>query len=156
MGEQRILGGERVVQGALADAGHGRHFTHRGAHIATTHEQRLGRLADAGSGAEHRQCRTDAGAPQGRRGAGDLVPGQTGGTALARLLFGDVNPSGKLSVTVPASNAQGRARNTASYPGDGTHVYYDEGPLVGYRWYDATGQRPRYPVGYGLSTPRSD
>jgi beta-glucosidase len=78
-------------------------------------------------------------------------PGQTGGTALGRLLFGDVNPSGKLPVTFPASDAQGPARTTVSYPGDGTNVYYDEGLLVGYRWYDATGQRPLFPFGYGLS-----
>jgi beta-glucosidase len=78
-------------------------------------------------------------------------PGQTGGTALARLLFGDVNPSGKLPVTFPASDAQGPARSTVEYPGDGSDVYYTEGLQVGYRWYDAQHQRPLFPFGYGLS-----
>ncbi|MDX6258309.1 MAG: beta-glucosidase [Frankiales bacterium] len=78
-------------------------------------------------------------------------PGQTGGTALARLLFGDVNPSGKLPVTFPASDAQGPARSTVEYPGDGSDVYYTEGLQVGYRWYDAQHQKPLFPFGYGLS-----
>jgi beta-glucosidase len=78
-------------------------------------------------------------------------PGQTSGTALAQVLFGDVNPSGKLPVTFPASDGQMPARHTAQYPGDGDDVYYDEGLLVGYRWYDATGRTPLFPFGYGLS-----
>jgi beta-glucosidase len=78
-------------------------------------------------------------------------PGQTSGTALARVLFGDVNPSGKLPVTFPAYDAQTPARSTVEYPGDGNDVYYSEGMLVGYRWYDATDQTPLFPFGYGLS-----
>ena len=78
-------------------------------------------------------------------------PGQTSGTALARVLFGDVNPSGKLPVTFPRSDNQRPARSTVDYPGDGDDVYYAEGLLIGYRWYDATGQRPLFPFGYGLS-----
>jgi beta-glucosidase len=78
-------------------------------------------------------------------------PGQTSGTALAHVLFGDVNPSGKLPVTFPASDAQMPARSTVEYPGDGDDVYYSEGLLVGYRWYDATNQTPLFPFGYGLS-----
>jgi beta-glucosidase len=78
-------------------------------------------------------------------------PGQTAGTALARVLFGDVNPSGKLPVTFPASDAQGPARSPIDYPGDGTDVYYSEGVYVGYRWFDAQHQQPLFPFGYGLS-----
>jgi beta-glucosidase len=78
-------------------------------------------------------------------------PGQTSGTALAQVLFGDVNPSGKLPVTFPASDGQMPARSAVEYPGDGDDVYYSEGLLVGYRWYDATGRRPLFPFGYGLS-----
>jgi beta-glucosidase len=78
-------------------------------------------------------------------------PGQTSGTALARVLFGDVNPSGKLPVTFPRSDNQRPARSTVEYPGDGDDVYYGEGLLIGYRWYDATRQRPLFPFGYGLS-----
>jgi beta-glucosidase len=78
-------------------------------------------------------------------------PGQTSGTALAQVLFGDVNPAGKLPVTFPAGAGQGPARSSVEYPGDGDDVYYGEGLLVGYRWYDATGQRPLFPFGFGLS-----
>ena len=78
-------------------------------------------------------------------------PGQTAGTAISRVLFGDVNPSGKLPVTFPASDQQGPARSAVDYPGDGTDVYYSEGTLVGYRWFDAQGQEPLFPFGYGLS-----
>jgi beta-glucosidase len=78
-------------------------------------------------------------------------PGQTAGTALARVLFGDVNPSGKLPVTFPASDAQGPARSPIQYPGDGTDVYYTEGVYIGYRWFDAKHQQPLFPFGYGLS-----
>jgi beta-glucosidase len=78
-------------------------------------------------------------------------PGQTDGASLARVLFGDVNPSGKLPVTFPASDTQVPARTAVEYPGDGTNVFYDEGLLVGYRWYDATRSRPLFPFGFGLS-----
>jgi len=78
-------------------------------------------------------------------------PGQTAGTAVGRVLFGDVNPSGKLPVTFPASDKQGPARSREQFPGDGTNVYYTEGTLVGYRWFDAKHQRPLFPFGYGLS-----
>ena len=72
-------------------------------------------------------------------------PGQTAGTAISRVLFGDVNPSGKLPVTFPASDQQGLARSAVDYPGDGTDVYYSEGTLVGYRWFDAQHQEPLFP-----------
>ena len=78
-------------------------------------------------------------------------PGQTAGTAISRVLFGDVNPSGKLPVTFPASDKQGPARTEVEFPGDGTDVYYAEGTLVGYRWFDTRQQRPLFPFGYGLS-----
>jgi beta-glucosidase len=79
-------------------------------------------------------------------------PGQTYGTAVASLLFGDVNPSGKLPVSFPADDKQGPwGESTQQYRGDGTNVDYSEGLLVGYRWYDAKGERPLFPFGYGLS-----
>jgi beta-glucosidase len=83
-------------------------------------------------------------------------PGQTSGTALAHVLFGDANPSGKLPVTFPASDAQRPARSTVEYPGDGNDVYYSEGLLVGYRWYDAMDQTPLFPFRISnLSVSRS-
>src|SRR5215472_766146 len=84
-------------------------------------------------------------------------PGQEFGTAIAALLWGDVNPSGRLPMTFPASDAQARA--SANFPGaivsgpSGAQptVTYAEGIDVGYRWYDAMGQTPLFPFGYGLS-----
>jgi beta-glucosidase len=80
-------------------------------------------------------------------------PGQTFGTAIAAVLFGDANPAGRLPVTFPASDTQGPAPVTQPqhYPGVNGVVSYDEGLDVGYRWYDATGQQPLFPFGYGLS-----
>jgi beta-glucosidase len=78
-------------------------------------------------------------------------PGQTDGTATSDVLFGKANPSGKLPVTFPRSNAQGPDQTPAEYPGVDGNVYYDESLLVGYRWYNATGQKPLFPFGYGLS-----
>ena len=83
-------------------------------------------------------------------------PGQEFGTAIAAVLFGDADPGGRLPVTFPASDAQGPAPTTqpGHYPGAHGAVHYDEGLDVGYRWYDATGQRPLFPFGYGLSYQR--
>jgi beta-glucosidase len=78
-------------------------------------------------------------------------PGQDDGDAIAAVLFGDVNPSGKLPVTFPASLAQVPARTAAQWPGVNGKVRYSEGVLVGYRWYTSKGITPLYPFGYGLS-----
>ena len=85
-------------------------------------------------------------------------PGQQFGTAIAAVLFGDADPGGRLPVTFPASNAQGPAPQSQPnhYPGVSGVESYDEGLDVGYRWYDATGQRPLFPFGYGLSYERFD
>ncbi|MBV9607459.1 MAG: glycoside hydrolase family 3 C-terminal domain-containing protein [Solirubrobacterales bacterium] len=81
-------------------------------------------------------------------------PGQQFGAAIAAVLFGDANPGGRLPVTFPATQSQGPAAASppSSYPGDANgNESYAEGLDVGYRWYDATGQRPLFPFGYGLS-----
>jgi beta-glucosidase len=80
-----------------------------------------------------------------------FYPGQEAGNAIARVLFGDVNPSGKLAMTFPANEQQGPGAFFLDYPGDGMTVNYSEGVLVGYRWYDAKNQEPLFPFGYGLS-----
>ncbi|HUA36796.1 MAG TPA: glycoside hydrolase family 3 C-terminal domain-containing protein [Candidatus Sulfopaludibacter sp.] len=78
-------------------------------------------------------------------------PGMEGGNALARVLFGDVNPSGKLPCTFPKSLADTPAAALDAYPGENGTVVYKEGLLVGYRWYDTKGVEPLFPFGYGLS-----
>ena len=78
-------------------------------------------------------------------------PGQQAGNAIARLLYGDVNPSGKLPVTFPTSLDQVPASTAAQWPGVNGQVQYSEGLDVGYRWYDAKSLTPAYPFGYGLS-----
>ncbi|GAA07315.1 glycoside hydrolase family 3 protein [Acetobacter tropicalis NBRC 101654] len=79
--------------------------------------------------------------------------GEGNGEAIANVLFGLVNPSGRLPETFPADATQGVVANTstAELPGENLKVHYDEGILVGYRYYDAHSQRSAYPFGYGLS-----
>ncbi len=84
-------------------------------------------------------------------------PGQQDGNAIAALLYGDVDPSGHLPETFPASPGQGVAHGgtvltpNAEFPGNGTDVDYTEGINVGYRYYDIHNQTPLFPFGYGLS-----
>ncbi len=78
-------------------------------------------------------------------------PGQDDGDEIAAVLFGDMNPSGKLPVTFPASLAQVPASTAAQWPGTGGKVHYSEGVLVGYRWYTTMHITPLFPFGYGLS-----
>ncbi|WP_407918089.1 glycoside hydrolase family 3 C-terminal domain-containing protein, partial [Kitasatospora sp. NE20-6] len=78
-------------------------------------------------------------------------PGQEDGTAIASLLYGDTNFSGKLPVTFPKSLADVPAATAAQWPGQNGSVQYTEGIDVGYRWYDAKNKAPLFPFGYGLS-----
>lgn len=78
-------------------------------------------------------------------------PGEEDGNAIADVLFGDVNPSGKLPITFPASVQQTFAQNPAYYPGDGHKVRYGESIEVGYRWYQSQNVQPLFPFGFGLS-----
>jgi beta-glucosidase len=80
-------------------------------------------------------------------------PGMEGGNALARVLFGDVNPSGKLPATFPKklSDTSAATFGPSAYPGTNGTVTYAEGLLVGYRWYDAKHIEPQFPFGFGLS-----
>ncbi len=91
-------------------------------------------------------------------------PGATFGTAVASLLFGDSDPSGRLPITFPANDSQGPGATAAEYPGitnlqTGASDDYDqleqedynEGIDVGYRWYETHGQQPLFPFGFGLS-----
>jgi beta-glucosidase len=92
-------------------------------------------------------------------------PGQEGGNAIADILSGKANPSGKLASTFPVAYAD--VPSAGTFPGKPlpgheddapdaifgipSEVVYDEGIYVGYRYYDAFGVEPAYPFGYGLS-----
>ena len=77
--------------------------------------------------------------------------GQAGGTALAEILFGDVNPSGHLPATFER-RAEDNPTYANYYPeGDTNKVIYKEGVFVGYRGYEHNGVKPLFPFGYGLS-----
>ena len=78
-------------------------------------------------------------------------PGEEGGNAIADVLLGKVNPSGKLPVTYPRSLADVPARTPLQFPGVDGRAVYSEGVLVGYRWYDRRGIEPLFPFGHGLS-----
>lgn len=78
-----------------------------------------------------------------------FLPGMEGGHAMADILTGRVNPSGKLPLTFPKKH-----KDTPTYlnfPGDGYQVNYGEGIYVGYRYYDKKMVEPLYPFGHGLS-----
>ncbi|MDA3630719.1 glycoside hydrolase family 3 C-terminal domain-containing protein [Saccharopolyspora sp. WRP15-2] len=79
-------------------------------------------------------------------------PGANAGTALARVLFGDVDPGGRLPVTFPARESDlPTAGDPKRYPGIAERVHYSEGVFVGYRHYDGAGIEPAFPFGHGLS-----
>lgn len=78
-------------------------------------------------------------------------PGMEGGTALARIIFGDVNPSGKLTMTFPKRLADSPAHALGEHPGKDSVVHYNEGILVGYRYFDTRNVEPQFAFGHGLS-----
>jgi beta-glucosidase len=78
-------------------------------------------------------------------------PGEEDGNAVAAVLFGAVNPSGKLPITFPKQLADLPASTPEQYPGINGVVHYSEGIFVGYRHYDARRIEPLFPFGYGLS-----
>ncbi|NVM77507.1 beta-glucosidase [Duganella sp. SG902] len=97
-------------------------------------------------------------------------PGQRGGDAIARILTGQVNPSGRLAMTFPASESQLPNPTIPGYEMAGETVQrdlyglpkdmkpfsvtYPEGANAGYRWFDHTGAKPLFPFGHGLSYTR--
>lgn len=98
-----------------------------------------------------------SGAPVDLRGWGDEARaifqawygGVEAGTAMANLLFGKVNPSGKLPITLPKRLEDNPAYREGGIPKDRNE--YTEGIFVGYRWYDHQGIEPAHPFGHGLS-----
>jgi beta-glucosidase len=78
-------------------------------------------------------------------------PGQEGGKALAEILLGKVNPSGKLPVSFEKTWKDNAAFGSYYDEDRDKHVRYSEGLLIGYRHFDRSGTEPLYPFGYGLS-----
>ncbi len=81
--------------------------------------------------------------------------GMESGRAITNVLFGDTSPSGKLPITFPKILSDSPAHSTGypkTYPGDEEkNVHYEEGILVGYRWFDTKEIEPLFPFGFGLS-----
>ncbi|WP_130859215.1 glycoside hydrolase family 3 C-terminal domain-containing protein [Gracilibacillus phocaeensis] len=75
--------------------------------------------------------------------------GQASGGAIADVLFGKTNPSGRLAETFPAKLSDNPS--FLNFPGEGDRVEYREGIFVGYRYYDTKEVEPLFPFGYGLS-----
>lgn len=77
--------------------------------------------------------------------------GTEAGNSLASVLFGEVNPSGKLPFTFPVELEDNSAHSIGEFPGDGKKVAYKEGIFVGYRWADKEKIKPLFAFGHGLS-----
>lgn len=82
--------------------------------------------------------------------------GMEGGNVFADVLCGDINPSGKLSFTFPKQLADSPAHKMNNYPGEDLTVNYQEGILVGYRWFDTKIIDPLFAFGHGLSYTQFD
>jgi beta-glucosidase len=81
-------------------------------------------------------------------------PGTSGGEAIANILFGRVNPSGRLPITFPANESQLARKNLVEQDAQGAKLLtatYSEGAQVGYKWYQANNLTPLFPFGFGLS-----
>jgi len=77
--------------------------------------------------------------------------GMETGTALAEVLTGDVNPSGKLTYTLPVKLEDSPSYVLGEYPGKNGTVKYNDDLLVGYRYFDTKNVKPMFPFGFGLS-----
>jgi beta-glucosidase len=79
--------------------------------------------------------------------------GSAAGDAIADVLSGKVNPSGKLPMTygVKLEDYGAHSFGSICYPGDSINVEYKEDVLVGYRWFDTKKIKPQFPFGFGLS-----
>ncbi len=100
-----------------------------------------------------------AGSPVELAGVVNRVPsivwagygGMEAGNAIADVLSGKVNPSGKLPFTIPVSLQQSPAHALGNFPGRNLKVNYEEDILVGYRWFDTKNIMPQFAFGHGLS-----
>lgn len=83
-----------------------------------------------------------------------FFPGMEGGRAVAKILYGELNPSGKLPITFPKKYKD--CPTYGNFPGCAGEVYYGEGIFVGYRYYEYKEVEPMYPFGFGLSYTNFD
>ena len=86
-------------------------------------------------------------------------PGTSGGEAIANVLFGVVNPSGRLPISFPKDESQFARAALEDKDAQGKktlEVNYGEGATVGYKWFDAHGKQPAFPFGFGLSYTKFD
>ncbi|HVA07488.1 MAG TPA: glycoside hydrolase family 3 C-terminal domain-containing protein [Acidimicrobiales bacterium] len=77
-------------------------------------------------------------------------PGEEDGTAIAAILTGAVDPSGRLPITFPATESAQPVSQNYLFPGVDSVVSYGSGLEIGYRWYQANGVAPLFPFGFGL------
>jgi beta-glucosidase len=82
--------------------------------------------------------------------------GMEGGNALAKIIFGEVNPSGKLPFTFPKKLEDSPAHKLGEYPGENKVVHYNDDIFVGYRYFDTNKVQPQFSFGHGLSYTRFD
>ncbi len=78
-------------------------------------------------------------------------PGEEGGTALAQLLFGEFNPSGRLPISIERRWEDNAAHDSYYPKASSKKVEYSEGIFIGYRHFDKSATKPLFPFGYGLS-----
>jgi beta-glucosidase len=77
--------------------------------------------------------------------------GSEAGNVFAEIIFGDINPSGKLPFTFPKKLEDSPAHKIGDYPGENSQVEYKEGVFVGYRYFDTFNVEPQFAFGHGLS-----
>jgi beta-glucosidase len=80
-----------------------------------------------------------------------FYPGQEGGQALAEIIFGKINPSGKLPVSFEKKWADNPTANSYFDDDKDNKVFFSEGVFLGYRYYDTKKVEPQFPFGFGLS-----
>ena len=90
-------------------------------------------------------------AAQGRRRRRGLVSRPDRGYRDQPGLVRERQPLGQTPGHLPGQRLTGPCPVRIDYPGDNTDVYYSEGTLIGYRWFDAKNQQPLFPFGFGLS-----
>ncbi|RLI58266.1 MAG: glycosyl hydrolase [Candidatus Thorarchaeota archaeon] len=161
-----VVGSEALVLFMGLDHGRGNDSEFNDRRSISLPEKQIQLIRDAACESERTVVVLIAGSPLSMTGWIDDVdavvmawyPGMIGGHAIADVLYGDVNPSGRLPVTFPKRLEDSAAHSTGlrrNFPGDEEkRVFYEEGLFVGYRWFDERGIEPLFPFGFGMSYTR--